>query len=822
MVINTQLELEEQNLQIVITKTMNTINKADSSRSVSDLSQSRNITTYYVTELDNRLKLYIAEVMNGDAKVKPVPAKVLLLIPTLSLAHFTVKCVVNNIGAKNITAATMYANIAKQLEIEYSMLKLKELDSKRFDVMASFIKNSSYSGFRLTKITTDLLTKYHKDVVSTNMNHTFMQVAQLAIYCLADCQPIINGNVTPPLLHMTTVIDKQASRPGDIKSKVKIVPADWFLEWIREQTLEGNMMPSYHTPMIEKPLPWTTLTNGGFHSARLKTQFIKTECDHSHFNVTEMKSTMDAINILQDTAWEINTDVLTVMNYAFVNKLDWGKLPAPLELNAVPYPYPGKPRTELNEEQAATVKAWATHKAHLHDQYHSEVSRYLALSRVLGEAKRFKNYSKLYYAYQVDFRGRVYPIAANLHPQGATFVKPLLRFAEGKLINNKKAEMYLALQGANTYGKDKIRLEQKHEWVLSISSKILEAANDPISSSFWKEADEPWSFLAFCFEWRDYTNSPSTFLSKLPIALDGSCNGLQHLSAMMRDEVGGKEVNLTNNFDKEDIYLAVKRVADIKLKANGSVMAQRLLKFGIERSTCKRPVMIIPYAGTQNACRHYITDDFNERNARDFFGEDFTAAITLATSVIWEAIGDVIIKGREVMEWFKRAAKKSVKHSGGVELSWVTPNGFKVVQKRTKMLDSLYQTTLGESIPVRLSMRLKIETDKPDMSGHASSVSPNFIHSLDACALQQTVLRCAENGISSLAMIHDSYGTHAADTEKMNRYIRECFYEMYSDNDVLKDWISQQPLEAQKEFIELPRLGTLNLKEVLDSEHFFA
>lgn len=820
--IKTQLELEEQNLQIVINKTLNTINKADTSRAVSELAQSINITSYYVTELDNRLKLYIAEVMNGNAKVKPVPAKLMLLIPSINLAHFTVKCIVNNIGAKNITAASIYSSIAKQLELEYQMLQLKDKDIKRFEMMSGFIRNSSYHGHRLTKITSDLLAKYHKDVCSTNMNHTFMQVAQLAVYCLAECQPIINGEIVPPLLHLATVVDKQASRPGDIKSKVRIIPADWFLSWIREQTLEGNMIPSYHTPMIEKPLPWTTLSNGGFHSARLKTKFIKTECDQSHFDVNKMQRSMAAINALQETAWEVNKDVLEVMNYAFTNRLNWGKLPAPVELNAAPYPFPGKPRTILNEDQVATIKAWATHKAHLHDEYHSEVSRYMSLSRVLGEAKRFKNYDKLYFAYQVDFRGRVYPIAANLHPQGSSFVKPLLRFAEGKLIDTQKAEMYLALQGANTYGKDKIRLEEKYSWVITNQQSIIQSASDPIGSEFWKEAEEPWSFLAFCFEWAGYISNPTGFLSRIPIALDGSCNGLQHLSAMMRDEVGGKEVNLTDNYNKEDIYLAVKKVADRKLAEDNTSIAKRLLEFGIERSTCKRPVMIIPYAGTQNACRKYIQDDFNERGGRAFFGTEFSDALNLATSVIWNAIGEVIIKGREVMEWFKKAARKSIKHSKSTELFWVTPNGFKVVQKRAKMLDTLYQTTFGETIPVRLSMRLKINTDLPDLSGHASSVSPNFIHSLDACALQQTVLRAVENDITNLAMIHDSYGTHAADTEQLSKYIRECFYEMYTENDVLADWISYQPEAAVKEFSALPSLGSLNLKEVLNSEHFFA
>lgn len=815
----TQIELEQQNLDIVIQRTLSEINKASQSRTVSDLKQSNNIIPHYVAELETKLNVYMHDALLGTARVKPVPAKALTLLSNMVVAHYTVKTIINHVGSKLGNSQVIYANIAKQLETEYNLNLLKSKDADKHESFVEYLKKTGYSGARLDKITNDLLGKFHADILNRNLKHIWMQVAQLAVFLLSECKPVMSGVIAPPVIYLSTISDKSSS---DVKSKTVIIPADWILEWMRAQTLEGNMVPAYHTALIEPPKPWTGLRVGGFHTERFTNNFIKTQVGQEKFKTHKMQRTMEAVNVIQNTAWEINKEVLDVMLYAFESKFDWGELPAPQDILATPYPFPEKTRDQMTEQELETVKAWAKHKAHLYDEHHSEISRYLALNRVLNEAKRFKTYEHIYFAYQVDFRGRIYPIAANLHPQGAAFVKPLLRFATGKKIDSKDAEKYLALQGANTYGMDKIRLDDKLAWVLSNERSILLSASDPIAHNFWKEADEPWSFLAFCFEWKGYKNDPINFESKLPIALDGSCNGLQHLSAMLRDEVGGSEVNLTSNYSKKDIYSAVKDIAIQTLKASDTDLSKKIVEFGVERSTCKRPVMIMPYAGTQSSCREYVHDDFVERGGRNFFGESFKEAVALTSVTIWQSIGQVVIKGREIMSWFKKSARKAAKLTEDCELWWVTPNGFKVIQKRVRSKEVLYQTSMGDKINVRLSLRLLEETDEIDLSGHASAVSPNFIHSLDACALQETVLMGFGSDIQSFAMIHDSYGTHAADTAKLAGFIRRVFVDMYTNFDVLKSWIESQPVAAQKEFEPLPERGNLNLEEIMDSEHFFA
>src|SRR5689334_1249230 len=109
-----------------------------------------------------------------------------------------------------------------------------------------------------------------------------------------------------------------------------------------------------------------------------------------------------------------------------------------------------------------------------------------------------------------------------------------------------------------------------------------------MGSNFWRGADDPWQFLAFCFEWADYLdaeNEGRPFISHLPVAVDGTCNGLQHFSAMLRDPVGGEAVNLTPSDRPQDIY---QRVADRTIEllkghyADGDY-ADKWLAFGIDR-----------------------------------------------------------------------------------------------------------------------------------------------------------------------------------------------------------------------------------------------
>ena len=64
-----------------------------------------------------------------------------------------------------------------------------------------------------------------------------------------------------------------------------------------------------------------------------------------------------------------------------------------------------------------------------------------------------------------------------------------------------------------------------------------------------------------------------------------------------------------------------------------------MVKYGIDRKICKKPVMCVPYSLTQYSLRQYVQDhvekEFNENNKKHPFGEDLFYSTYYLTKKIW-------------------------------------------------------------------------------------------------------------------------------------------------------------------------------------------
>ncbi len=87
-----------------------------------------------------------------------------------------------------------------------------------------------------------------------------------------------------------------------------------------------------------------------------------------------------------------------------------------------------------------------------------------------------------------------------------------------------------------------------------------------------------------------------------------------------------------------------------------------------------------------------------------------------------------------------------------------------------------------------------------------------------------TAAYLAEAGVEHLAMIHDSYGTHACDTTLLNTVLRRVFVDMYKARPLkaLRDEVLQQCPDVTDALPELPQDGTLDLQQIMKSDFFFA
>jgi DNA-directed RNA polymerase len=575
-------------------------------------------------------------------------------------------------------------------------------------------------------------------------------------------------------------------------------------------------------PCVEPPRDWTTFFDGGFHTADMRRthRFMVKASSVAREKLmhTDMPTVFAAVNALQRTAWAVNGKVLdTVLELAktttvgeVISTYGEDKPPPPAFLATTE-------KADLTEEQQAEFKKWKRTMAEWYTQRKIAGAKYGRFYSATRAATMFRDYPALHFVYFADSRGRLYPLTYGVNPQGSDLQKALLHFALGKRLSTPEAVRWFLIHGANKWGFDKATLDDRAAWHKDKHQQIMYMASDPINHNEWQKADSPLQFLAWCFEYAEWQIDPEGFESRIPISMDGSCNGLQNFSAMLRDEVGGRATNLTDNAVMEDIYRRVAEAATAILQGQEPTeLRSKWLAFGISRSMVKRSVMTTPYGVTKRSAIRYVIDDFLRKEPSPFTPQEFYEAAATLMEAVWPAIGKVVVKSREAMDWLKACAKAIIKERGedteGV-ITWVTPSGFVATQSYYELQEHRIATRIHGTT------KIKVVTEKEDADGsrHATGLAPNFVHSMDAGHLHLTTAAAARCGIDALAMIHDDYGTHAADAQKLYELIREEFVRMYTNHDPIEDFVTLYP-----ECPPPPSKGTLDLTEVLRSQYFFS
>ena len=529
------------------------------------------------------------------------------------------------------------------------------------------------------------------------------------------------------------------------------------------------------------------------------------------------------VNALQNTPWRINEFVVDTLRQCWDSGQEWAGLPPKDNLPLPKYPFSKEPKY-LNDAEQLEFKAFKSSRNKIHSFNNRSMSKRIQVERTIQIAEEYKELDKMWYVWQLDFRGRKYPVESFLSPQNADYSKALLEFANSTTITNDDEARWLAIHGANVFGVDKVSLEDREMWAYMNVQNAVDVYNDPLSSKWWQEADKPWQALAWCYEWALYNNARQfgePFETRLPCASDGSCNGLQHLSAMLRDEEGGKAVNLLPSETPQDIYTDVAQRTIELLQQQDTRMAKEILDVGVCRKITKRPVMIVPYSGTRHACTEYIKEALEDKcKGNNPWNDEFFRPSIYLAGFVWQAINEVIVSAHTVMDYVKQLAKLYAKE--GKMFEWFTPTGLLVRQtynnqKKLRIVTHLMGST------TRLNYYTPID-NTVDSRKAVSGASPNLVHSLDAAALTYTVDKCLKEGVTDFAMVHDSYGTHSTNMPMLNDKLREAFVEMYKDNDVLQNlYDSAVTTLAEGTDIPLPpQKGTLNIEEVLKSDYFFA
>jgi DNA-directed RNA polymerase len=713
------------------------------------------------------------------------------------IAFITIKrCIMAVTKGEALTSLAM--NVSRLLQNEINAARFKEQDKDNYNKTLRKLKKSSDYRHRAAVFT--FLEGVH-NINTLDWDHsTRLRIGMKLIYLLVDSSDLFE-------------IQDRIEKKGMVKY---VVPTDATKAWFSEAHRRAEILTPIYQPMVVPPKDWTNPNDGGYYTFRLT--IIKSR-DKNYLHELEnmdLSKVYGAINTLQKTAWRINKKV-----YGFLSEI-WDSNGT---LGGVPprdkYPMPPKP-ADIDENEEARKK-WRKAAAEVWDKNVALTSHIHACDTIIRTAGVYQDEQAIYFPYTMDWRGRIYAVPTLLNPQGSDLAKGVLEFSEGKPLGASGAQ-WLMIHVANLFGIDKVSMNERIQWVHDHIDALLDSATNPLDGQrFWCKADKPFQALAACIELAGYWEEGESYVSHLPIALDGSCNGIQNFSAMLRDLEGGAAVNLVPSEIPNDIYQQVADVVSKKVSQDAQMGIEYAAPWvgNVTRKVVKRPVMTLPYGATKIGMRDQIRDVLKKEEAHLPAGTDIYHAASYLANVVYESIGEVVKAARLAMDWLQDAAK--IAAQDGMPIHWITPAGLPVLQAYHVIKGVRIQTMIdGRRVQTMINQSTR-EISKAKM---ASSISPNFVHSMDASHLMLTTCAAAERGVTAFAMIHDSYATHAADTDTLAEVLRETFIFQYETNDVLEQFrtslVNQLSEDLAAQIDVIPSKGTLDLNMVKSSVYFFA
>ncbi len=808
----------------------------------------------------------LAEAIDGEIQAKTVVAirKVAewVLMAELGgkrLAMIALQSITTRIMSKT-SLTTACVAIGKAVEDEIRMQAIREYDDRAY---ATLMKGNKYRTSQSNKRAASI--RVNRDL---SAHDEWPEKVRLRTgLCLFTCIQ----NTLPDLFEIATLISNER---GGKKTNKYIMPTQATINWMRSHVALAQFLRPVYQPMVVPPVRWTNgrVVGGGYYSNYVKPLSMVKVPSRKQLHVytqTKMPAVFDALNAAQETAWKINPKILAVITEACERGISIGSMPEIAELD-VPELVGNYTEKELEE-----FKKLKRNNIAENIQRRCKAASFHI---IVSQAKEYASYDKIYIPYQLDFRGRLYGVPM-LNPQGADYTKGLLQFAEPKAIGTVEALNFLFIHVANLFGVDKVSFDKRIEWTQSNLAELVACATDPWENQKWTEADKPFQALAACHELLGYLVNGLEHKTSIAVALDGSCSGLQNLGMALDCEVTGMSVNLIPSDTPSDIYAIVagilterlkqvcnydqivsqattlhelqlaaiqehvteglpvdlilnelsKPVATLKpnmRKIRTAYLKPRIayewLQFGITRSICKRPVMTYPYGSKQYGFKSQIMED----TLREVYAQDtvpFTDPMPDVAGVLaeycFEAVESTVLKAAEAMNWLQACAKTLA--GEGKPIVWQTPLGFTVTQDYKMTEQDKINTKVNGT---RYQLRLSRELLEPNVRKNESSISPNYVHSLDSSHLMLTVARACEEGMKDFALIHDSFGTHVGDTPRFFNVIREAFLELYTEDDVLHSLAQQFKEQAQNpdDILPPPSKGNLVKDNILDSLYAFA
>jgi DNA-directed RNA polymerase len=650
------------------------------------------------------------------------------------------------------------------------------------------------------------------------------------------------------------------------------------MEMARAATHEMVFKHPVYQPRTERPKDWDRFVmrvnedDRTMDRAQLLRTWHKDVVSAAKHAITsgQMAPALRALNILQSVPFTLNTWMHDIIVECYNKGIKVEGLPSKTKLE-VPA------RLDADEFKALSVeerKLLAKTIKGLKKANRTNDSDNMLLEQDMMIALRLATVAHYHTPMNMDWRTRVYAMT-QFNFQREDRVRSLFLFNNGKRIG-RKGIYWLAVHVANCgafkdehkVGLDKKPIKEKARWVRDNLMLLTDYAKRPLANTGWTTADSPFLFLAACRELVSAIAAGPSYITQLPTSWDGACNGLQHLCAMTRAPEG-KLVNLTSDPQPYDVYQVVADLAmeliqndsdnmelfgkpdddkpERKTTATYAKLSKLALAHGVDRKLVKRNVMTFSYSSKEFGMSEQHFEDTMEPLELKWLKKEIDAHPFGDSEDEWrlmsrylakrtlQAIKTVVKLPAEAME-FMQVLAKTLAHEGK-PLRWTTPAGVPCINRyHESTTERVELFCYDKGVKRRSLVTIATGAEKAMAKDKcAAGVAPNVVHSLDASHLLLSVCAAADEGITDIATVHDSFGCLACDAPRFNKIIRETFLRMYEKHDIMSELYDsarhdlteagQERLEnnlTQAGFIGVPEKGALDLKEILNARYAFA
>lgn len=579
-------------------------------------------------------------------------------------------------------------------------------------------------------------------------------------------------------------------------------------------------------PMIVEPKPYTSKELGGYllnDVEKTESLLINKANYKQNSDIVKGNIIYNMVNNINKTSYKINKEVLEfIQEYG----VEYGLIE---DINQK------HPLEDIKRNKRQDKK------------YRAYKSNIILEQNILDIANTFTNMS-IYFPVRLDQRGRIYCEPIYFNYQSSELAKSLISFTFPGVINRKdtKTIEYLKAYGANCYGHglDKVSYSKRVAWVDNNIADIL----DYNSGKLLTKAKNKCLFLAFCMEYTRFTEfleeDNIDFQTYLPIQLDATCNGFQHLALLSTETKIFKELNISKaskKDDPKDFYSYMKNSLSFIFKENSNnetlsdivrASYNRLSAFPWDRKNIKTAIMTLPYNASLRSIIKYVKDtlklcEFNEEEYKVYKDNENIRkdnekirkcsgklrkhkGIKKVRPIIrWYGLPDQVIPKRMVNDRdidllsktindiinkdFPKITKLSdyllnvadVCNSIGIPISWALPHGLHINQSYllTKTATIKPFTFIKSSFKLRV-----VDNTKFDLSKQKIALMPNLIHSLDGTSLSLLYDRFFDSHkpIVNFYAIHDCFTTTCDKVDSLINLLKTVYLSLYTEDNYLR------------------------------------